>query len=42
MRDSALFETLENNYLEPPEDETEPQEDTRDGSEFEDFEYEAN
>jgi len=42
MRDSTLFETLENEHLEPPEDETETREDTRDGSEFDGFEHEAN
>ena len=37
---AALFETLEENYLNPPEDEPEePYEDTRDGSEFEGFDY---
>jgi hypothetical protein len=34
----ALFETLENEYL-TPEDQVEPTEDTRDGSEWEGFEY---
>lgn len=40
MRDSALFETLENEYLTPPEDDQEePVEDERDGSEWDGFDY---
>ena len=41
MKDNlALFKTLENEYLTPEEDDQEEQqEDTRDGSEFEGFEY---